>query len=61
MDNDWQGCDLVEVVPVACVKGTQIPAAFVVARNEGIPLEEVLEAIDDSTLTAIADYARRER
>jgi uncharacterized protein (DUF433 family) len=67
---DWNGCDLVEVVPGKhsgdpLIKRTRIPADAIVSNFEsGSPLEEIAEnypSASPETIRALIAYAQAHR
>jgi len=67
---DWSGCDLVEVVPgkvsgVPLVKGTRIPADFVIEISDrGAPVSEIKEdypSLAEETILRLIRYAQEHR
>jgi uncharacterized protein (DUF433 family) len=67
---DWSGCDLVEVIPgkvsgVPLVKGTRIPADFVVENfDRGAPVSEIKEdypSLSEETILRLIHYAQEHR
>jgi uncharacterized protein (DUF433 family) len=61
---DWSGCELVEVIPgkvsgVPLVKGTRIPADFIVENfDNGSPIDELQEDYPSLSVETIQNLIR---
>jgi hypothetical protein len=57
---DWTGCDAVEIKPVPCIKGTDIPAWLVVSWDLGGNLNDILEGRDEAAMDSIVQFAKEQ-